>query len=128
MPLHHLVSRAILALAFALALPFSAHAEQPFDAAAFVAAQDSGKTILVDVFAPWCPTCAKQKPIIGEIEAEHPALAVFVVDFDTAKDVLKRFRVQYQSTLIVFKGKTEVGRSTGETDAQAIRALVAKGV
>ena len=40
-----------------------------------------------------------------EIEKEHPALVVYDVDFDTAKDVLRQFRVQHQSTLIVFKGQ-----------------------
>jgi hypothetical protein len=49
------------------------------------------------------------------------------VDFDTAKDVLKRFRVTQQSTLIVFRGKSEVGRSTGDTNPASIRRLVASG-
>lgn len=61
-----------------------------------------------------------------EIEKEHPGLVVYDVDFDTAKDVLRQFRVQYQSTLIVFKGSKEVARSTGETDPAPLRALVAK--
>jgi len=50
------------------------------------------------------------------------------VDFDAAKDVLRRFRVQHQSTLIMFKGRTEVGRSTGDTDPNRIQALVSKGL
>ncbi len=87
----------------------------------------AGKSVLIDVTAPWCPTCKQQRPIVQEIEKERPSLVVYEVDFDTAKDVLKRFRVQYQSTLIMFRGASEVGRSTGETDPARIRALVAKG-
>ena len=104
-----------------------AQAGQPFDAKAFQQAQTAGKTILVDVTASWCPTCKQQRPIVQEIEKEKPSLVVYEVDFDTAKDALKRFRVQYQSTLIMFKGANEVARSTGETDPTQIRALVAKG-
>lgn len=104
-----------------------AQAGQPFDGKAFQQAQAAGKTILVDVTASWCPTCQKQRPIVQEIEKEKPSLVVYEVDFDAAKDTLKRFRVQYQSTLIVFRGANEVGRSTGETDPGRIRALVAKG-
>jgi thiol-disulfide isomerase/thioredoxin len=105
----------------------AARAGQPFDGKTFQQAQAAGKTILVDVTAPWCPTCQKQRPIVQEIERERANLVVYEVDFDTAKDTLKRFRVQYQSTLIVFRGVNEIGRSTGDTDPARIRALVAKG-
>jgi len=116
---------AVSALLFGLSV--AAQAAQPFDAKAFEQAQAAGKTILVDVTAPWCPTCRQQRPIIQGIESEKPNLVVYEVDFDSAKDTLKRFRVQNQSTLIVFKGNNEVGRSTGDTDPARIRALVAKG-
>ncbi|MFD1626613.1 thioredoxin family protein [Azospirillum griseum] len=117
-----------LIAAAAILLPLAVQAGQPFDAAAFQQAQAAAKTILVDVSAPWCPTCQAQKPTVQALEQSQPSLVVFDVDFDTAKDVLRRFKVQYQSTLIVFKGATEVGRSTGETRPDAIRALVAKGL
>lgn len=104
-----------------------AQAGQPFDAKAFQQAQTAGKAVLIDVTASWCPTCRQQRPIVQKIEKKKPNLVVYEVDFDTAKDVLKRFHVQYQSTLIMFKGTAEVGRSTGETDAARIGDLVAKG-
>ncbi|CAA7620148.1 thioredoxin family protein [Magnetospirillum sp. SS-4] len=118
---------ALFAVILALS-SWAAQAGQPYDAKAFAEAQAAGKSILVDVHAPWCPTCVQQKPIIEGLEKAHPALMVFNVDFDTAKDALRQFRVQYQSTLIVFKGKAEVGRSTGDTDPQAIGALVARAL
>jgi thioredoxin 1 len=127
--LHGLLGLVLCALAAAVLLAFSvvAHAAQPFDDQSFKQAQAAGKTVLIDVTAPWCPTCRQQAPIIAQIEKEKPNLVVYEVDFDTAKDTLKRFRVQYQSTLIVFKGTKEVGRSTGDTDPARIRALVAQG-
>lgn len=118
--------RKAIVIASVIAMPSLANAGQPFDTKAFQASQAAGKSILVDVIAPWCPTCKQQKPIVQEIEKEHPDLIVYDVDFDSAKDVLKQFRVQYQSTLIVFKGSKEVARSTGETDPVSLRALVAK--
>ncbi len=117
-----------IAVSFVIfAVSFGAEAAQPFNAQAFQAAQTAGKTILIDVTASWCPTCRQQKPIIQAVEKEMPSLVVYEVDFDAAKDVLRRFRVQAQSTLIVFKGEKEVGRSTGDTDPTRIRDLVAKG-
>jgi thiol-disulfide isomerase/thioredoxin len=118
----------LLAIAALIALPLAAWAGQPFDAAAFQQAQESGKSILVHVQAPWCPVCAKQRPILQRIEAATPALTAFDVDFDHDQAALKQFNVQHQSTIIVFKGKAEIGRSTGDSDAASIQSLVAKGM
>ena len=118
----------VFAAAVFLAASFVAQAEQRFEATAFQEAQKSGKSIVIDVYAEWCSTCKLQRPIIAGLEKEKPNLVVYEVDFDSAKDVLKRFRVQYQSTLIVFKGAKEVGRSIGETDPVRIRALIEKGL
>ncbi|MBI4966778.1 MAG: thioredoxin family protein [Rhodospirillales bacterium] len=113
-----------------LLLAFAVQAATPFDAKMFQSAQESGKTILVDVTASWCPVCAKQQPIIQSLEKDpkFAGVAVMKVDFDTQKDALKSFKVTSQSTLIVFKGKTEIARSTGETDAARIRLQLEKGL
>lgn len=108
-------------------LSIGALARQPFDAKAFEQAQAAGKTILIDVYASWCPVCKKQQPIIGQLEKDRPALVVYTLDFDRDKAALKAFGVQSQSTLIVFKGTKEVGRSTGDTDPARISALLSKG-
>ena len=99
---------------------------QPYDPQAFAIAQAAGKPILVDVHASWCPICAKQRPILASLERtpELSDLVVFDVDFDSQKDVVPQFGAQQQSTLIVFKGKSEKGRSIGETDPSAIKALL----
>ena len=120
------LDKALLIAAALLAWSPVARAGQPFDAKAFQSAQAAEKVILIDVTASWCPTCRQQRPIVEEIEKEHPDIVVYEVDFDTAKDTLRRFRVQQQSTLIVFKGTKEVARSTGETDPAPLRSLVGK--
>ncbi len=102
--------------------------EAPFTQQAFAAAQHEGKPILVDISATWCPTCAKQRPILSQFMAE-PAfkdLVVYQVDFDSQKDVVRALGAQMQSTLVVFHGAAEKGRSTGDTNAQSIKALLQK--
>ena len=122
----------LLALAAVGALlavqPAGAAERTPFDAQAFAAAQAAGKPVLVEVTAPWCPTCKAQQPILAELAAapEHAGLAVFEVDFDSQKDALRVLGAQQQSTLIVFKGSEEVGRSVGDTNRDSIAALLAK--
>ncbi len=99
---------------------------RPFTQGAFDAAQAAGAPILVDVHAWWCPICAKQAPTIKKLEdsSELRDLQVFEVDFDSQKDVVRAFGAQTQSTLIVFHGKVEKGRSAGITDPDQIRALL----
>ena len=52
----------------------------------------------------------------------------FDIDFDTSKTLLRQLHVAQQSTLIVYKGKQEAGRSTGDTDAGSIEALLSKAI
>lgn len=53
---------------------------------------------------------------------------MFDVDFDSRKDVLKRFGVTRQSTLITFKGEKETGRSVGDTQPDWIEGAVEKAL
>ena len=119
------------ALAIAGASSFAwASAAVPFSEAAFKAAQASGSPILVEIHADWCPTCKAQDPILDKLtsDAKFKDLKVFRVDFDSMKPVLKRFGAQMQSTLIVFKGATEQGRSVGDTRQASITALLDKSL
>ena len=96
-----------------------------FTAANFAAAQAAGKSIVVEVSAPWCPTCRTQKPIIQSLRAkpDFKDVTVLEVDFDSQKDALTLLKVSAQSTLISFKGKAETARSVGETRAPEIEKL-----
>lgn len=98
----------------------------PFDEAAFAAAQADDRVILVEVTAPWCPTCKTQKQIIGTLRGQprFADLVVFEIDFDSQKDLMRRFNAQVQSTLIVFRGTREAGRSVGDAQAEWIEALL----
>ncbi|MGA8435241.1 MAG: thioredoxin family protein [Methyloceanibacter sp.] len=116
----------ILAGAMLGSLPASAADWKPFTQAEFSAAQKDGKPILVDVFAPWCPTCRAQKPILEELTAkpEFKDLVVLVVDFDHQTDDVRALKAQQQSTLIVCKGAEEIARTVGETNPGNIEALL----
>lgn len=116
----------VVLLPLLVAAPSFAAETMPFDSAKFAAAQKAGAPILIDIRAAWCPTCAAQQPILDRLTTE-PAfkdLVVFTVDFDTQKDIVRRFGADMQSTLIAFKGARETGRSVGETDAKGIEQLI----
>ena len=107
-----------------------AQEKKPFDRADFEAAQAAGKPILIDVSAPWCPTCKAQAPILSKLMSDprFKGVIAFNIDYDSQKDLLRKFNVQRQSTLIVFKGKQEAGRSVGDTNPASIEAMLAKAI
>jgi thioredoxin 1 len=117
----------IMAAIFCTAVSFAAD-RRPFDQKSFEAAQSAGKSILIEVSAPWCPTCTTQKRIIENLtlRPEYKQLMIFVVDFDSQKAVLRALKVRQQSTLIVFKGDKDAGRSVGSTDPTVIDDLLKK--
>jgi thioredoxin 1 len=122
-----LLATAVLATAVGLS-PASAASPQPFNAQAFADAQKAGKPILIAIHASWCPTCKAQAPILDQLTSDpkFKNLSYFVVDFDSQKDLVRRFGARMQSTLIAFKGDKEEGRSVGDTNRTSIAALLSK--
>lgn len=117
-------------LAFGLAPLARAGESVAYTPEAFEAAQKAGKPILVEVSAPWCPICKTQKPILARIlkDPRFKDLQIFDIDFDSQKPALRSFNARTQSTLIAYKGDTEVGRSVGETQPEWIEGLVEKAL
>lgn len=121
---------AVTALTAGVSLAVAAEAPAQFSPAALSAAQNAGKPVLVHISAPWCPTCRAQKPVIGELTAKDKFknFVVLDVDFDSQKDAVRGLNARSQSTLVVYKGKAEVGRSVGDTNAASIEALLSKAL
>jgi thioredoxin 1 len=129
----HLLAGFALTLAtapFVAIAPVAALDKAPFDAKAFENAQAAGKPILVEITAPWCPTCKAQAPILAKLSSmpKFKDMVRFNIDFDTQKDLLRQFNVRVQSTMIAFKGKQEVGRSSGDTNPDSIERLLEKSI
>lgn len=128
-----MISRRSLIAGIALAAGLAtlpAKAAEPFTTTAFEAAQAAGKPILVEVFASWCSTCRAQQPIIADISGrpEFADVIVLKVDFDDQKDIVRALGAQMQSTLIAYRGATEVGRTVGDTNPASIEALVRSAI
>ena len=121
--------RSILLFALCFA-GFAFAGSQNFEKTAFDALQKAGKPTLVVIHADWCPTCKAQDPVVSELlgSPDYRGISAFRVDFDKQKDVVRTLKASSQSTLIVFKGGKEVGRSVGDTRKDSIAALLKKAI
>ena len=123
-----------LLLVFGLALASSETTRaadwQAFDQKAFYLAVASGKGVVLDFHADWCPTCKAQAPILAELINSDTTMKMGVVafkaNFDTETTLKQKLGVQKQSTIVIFKAGKEVTRSTGVTDRAALAELIAK--
>lgn len=101
---------------------------KPYNQAEFDQLTAAGKPVVLAIHATWCPTCKAQAPIQSKLMGSpaYKDYTLFTIDFDADKPVLKKFKVTTQSTMIAFKGRTEVGRSVGDTNGESIEALIKK--
>ena len=120
-----------LAWLAAMLLSFNASAgSMPYDKAAFDQAVAAGEPVIVHFHADWCPTCRAQAPIVSELlgQAKMKPVKFFAANFDTERTLKKALNVSTQSTFVVFKGGSEVTRSTGVTQRAGIEAVFDKAL
>lgn len=100
--------------------------KMPYDQDKFDALQKAGTPVLIDIYAPWCPTCERQQWIIQKYFEENPEspLHVMVVDFDNEKNLVSKFKAPRQSTLLLYKNGQQVWFSVAETRKRIIHDIL----
>ena len=100
--------------------------ETTFKKELFDKAQSDGKIVVISSWIKYCSSCAGQMKILqnakkkGELlDIKFDNIEYFSFDV-TKKEISDFFDVQYQTTLIIFKGNQEVYRSIGETTEDLI--------
>ena len=100
--------------------------ETTFKKELFDKAQSDGKIVVISSWIKYCSSCAGQMKILqnaknkGELlDIKFDNIEYFSFDV-TKKEISNFFDVQYQTTLIIFKGNQEVYRSIGETTENLI--------
>lgn len=103
---------------------------QPYTPQALSALQQQGKPVALHFHADWCGTCVEQDRALKQLKADKALsdVTLLVVDYDNNKPLRNQLKVVSQSTFVVYRGRTEVARSGGETRADALRTLLAKAL
>lgn len=91
---------------------------KPYTSDALAAAEKAGQPVALHFHADWCPTCRAQDKALQSLKAEKGLdITVLTVNYDTEKDMKRRFKVNAQSTFIVLKGQKESARLVGDTSS-----------
>jgi thioredoxin 1 len=120
----------LLAAAMIFGTSLMAQDDNAYDEAAFRQAQSEGKTIVLEVYAAWCPACNIQSSRLEALLREKPEFAnvrLFVIS-NGDSEMKQAFQVSSRGTVIVFRGSRETGRSILETDRDALATLIESGL
>jgi thioredoxin 1 len=90
-----------------------------FNKELFDKAQSDGKVVVVSSWIKYCSSCASQMKVLNNIKNDFVNIEYFAFDV-TNKEISNLLKVQYQTTLLIFKNNKEVYRSIGETTKNLI--------
>ena len=127
MYLNKALKKILISIFFLFSLSANAmEKETTFKKELFDKAQSDGKIVVISSWIKYCSSCAGQMKILqnaknkGELlDIKFDNIEYFSFDV-TKKEISNFFDVQYQTTLIIFKGNQEVYRSVGETTEDLI--------
>ena len=85
----------------------------------FDKALSEGKVVVVSSWIKYCTSCASQMKVLEKAKNDFDNIQYFAFDV-TNKEIAEFFKVQYQTTLLIFKDSKEVYRSIGETTKELI--------
>tara|TARA_Y100000588_G_C13315145_1_gene527366 strand:- start:124 stop:498 length:375 start_codon:yes stop_codon:yes gene_type:complete len=94
----------------------------------FEEAKKSGETVVVTSWAKYCGTCIKQKVVLDQAEKDFKDILFLYYNHPKMKDIAKYLKVDYRSTIIVYKGNKEVSRTIGQVDKSVIYSNIKKGI
>ena len=94
----------------------------------FEVAKKNGETVVVTAWNKYCGTCKRQKVVLDQAEKDFKDVLFLYYNHPKMKDIAKYLKIDHRSTILVYKGNTEVSRTIGQLDKSAIYSDIKKGI
>ena len=94
----------------------------------FEDAKKNGETVVVTAWAKYCGTCKKQKIVLEQAEKDFQDVLFLYYNHPKMKDIAEYLKIDYRSTILVYKGNKEVSRTVGQLEKSVIYSNIKKGI
>jgi len=94
----------------------------------FNKAQSEGKIVVVNSWNKFCYTCKKQTKILDQAENEFKDVLFLSFEQKKDKEIANLLKIDYWTTIVIYKNNKEIHRSIGETDKSEIYLAIQKAV
>ena len=98
---------------------FAMEKKTTFNKELFDKVQSDGKVAIVSSWIKYCSSCASQMKVLNKAKYDFENIEYFTFEV-TNREIADLLKVQYQTTLLIFKNNKEVYRSIGETSREEI--------
>ena len=99
-----------------------------FNKELFLEAQKSGKTVVINSWNKTCTTCAAQSEILKQAKNKFKDILFLSFEQTVDLDVAKFLKIDYWTTIVVYKNSKEIARSIGQTNKNKIYSIIQKGI
>ena len=99
-----------------------------FNIEKFKYAQKNGKIVVINSWNKSCNTCAKQKPILEKAKKDFENVIFMNFEQTKNKDIAKLLKIDYWTTIVVYKDNKELAREIGLYNEEDIYNLIKKGI
>ena len=103
---------------------FAADKSTTFTKEIFIKAQSDGKTVVVNSWNKFCLTCKKQVKILKQAQKEFEDILFLSFEQNKDKEVANLLRIDYWTTIVIYKNNKEVHRSIGQTEKTEIYSAI----
>ena len=107
---------------------FAGEYETNFNIEKFKFAQNNGKIVVIHSWNKSCGTCAKQKPILEKAKKDFENVIFMNFEQTKNKDIAKLLKVDYWTTIVVYKDNKELAREIGLYKQEDIYNLIKKAI